>query len=66
MHSVQGTLPLEPCHQPFFALVIFWIGSSAFCLGPALDCNPPIYTSLIAGLIDIDHHSQFICLDGSC
>jgi hypothetical protein len=36
-------------HTPFFALVIFQIGSFIFCPGPALNHDPPSYASHIAG-----------------
>jgi hypothetical protein len=48
----------------YFALVIFQIQSVFFCFcfcpGLALDCDPPSYTSQIAGIIEACHHSQLI------
>jgi hypothetical protein len=46
MHTGNMMLvPLESLHQPFIALVSFWIGSCV-CSGPALDCDPPSFLHL--------------------
>jgi hypothetical protein len=50
LHLLAGTLPLKSCPQPFLLLVVFQIGSYS-CLGPALDCDPSISASKVAGII---------------
>jgi hypothetical protein len=50
--------------QPFFALVVFQIGSCIFCVGLALDLDPPNYVFYLTGLTDICRHSCFVGWNG--
>jgi hypothetical protein len=61
--SLISALPLEPCPSPspFFASVIFQIGSCTFCLGPALDLHPFTYASHIAEIKGMNHHDWLVC-----
>jgi hypothetical protein len=51
-------LPLKP--QALFALVLFL---DSFMLLPWLitDYDPPTSTSQVAGITDVNHHSQLVC-----
>jgi hypothetical protein len=50
--------------KPFFAFVIFQIGSYVFALGPASHHNPPTYAYHVAGVTGMHHHSWLVCWDG--
>jgi hypothetical protein len=57
--STTWTIP-----QPIFALVIFQIGSSAFCLWPASDCDLPTCAFHIAWVIGTYYHIWLFSWDG--
>jgi hypothetical protein len=59
-HLLGRFLSLEPCPSPFFAVVIFHIGSHVFHLGLASDHDPPTYTFCIAGITSTHHHTWFV------
>jgi hypothetical protein len=46
-----------------FALVIFHIGFHAFCLGLALEHDPPTYTSQVAGVTNMCQQIQLVLRD---
>jgi hypothetical protein len=52
-----ATLPLDPCPQPFFALIIFQIGSCVF----VQDCLRP-WSSYLCFLCSRDHRHVPLCL----
>jgi hypothetical protein len=51
------------CLQPYLLYVIFLTGSSIFP-GLALDCDPPIDASCLAGIIEVNHHAWLACWEG--
>jgi hypothetical protein len=57
----RSCLLLDSCLQPLLLWFIFLIRSCAFL---ALNCNPPIYTSSIGGIIDMSHPVQLVFWDG--
>lgn len=58
-----ATLPLKPCLQPFFALIILEIGSHLFCPGwPGLQ-SCYFIRSTIAVMTGTYHHHHFFSID---
>jgi hypothetical protein len=47
-------------------LVIFSNKVLCFMPKPASIHDPPIYTSCVAGITGVCHHSQLVCWDGVC
>jgi hypothetical protein len=55
---VTSALPLEPCPQSFCFQFIFQIGSHANFTGLASDFDSPVFTSWVAEITGMCHHTQ--------
>jgi hypothetical protein len=50
-------------HLPLFCISYFSDGILHFCLGqPHSDCDPPPYTSCVAGITGTHYHTQLVSL----
>jgi hypothetical protein len=56
-------VPSRLGHLPLFCISYFSDGILHFCLGqPHSDCDPPPYTSCVAGITGTHYHTQLVSL----